>query len=115
MEVLKLTVKVRAISKNKLSAPCVLHIKKKDHPFSAVKIFMFLNCKYCTYSFLDNKFFNRPVNKCFLKVKTFYKGNVKMRSVFLNLHVYFDPKRLFRKISVIKIRNVNYQGKLDIQ
>jgi len=38
-----------------------------------------------------------------------------MRSVFLNLHLYFDPKHLFHKISIIKIINVNYQGKLGIQ
>ena len=36
-----------------------------------------------------------------------------MRSVFLNLHVYFDPKHLFCKIPIIKIRNVNYQGKFS--
>jgi hypothetical protein len=37
-----------------------------------------------------------------------------MRS-FLNLHVYFDPKHLFCKISIIQIINVNYQGELGIQ
>jgi len=38
-----------------------------------------------------------------------------MRSVFLNPHVYFDPKHLLQKISIIKITNVNYQDKLGIQ
>lgn len=41
-----------------------------------------------------------------VKGEKFFKGNVTLGSVFLNLHVYFDPKYLFHQISVIKMRNV---------
>lgn len=49
----------------------------------------------------------------FLKGET-YMGNVKIKFIFWDPLLYFDPEQLFHNLSIIKITNVHYQDNVAI-
>ena len=58
--------------------------------------------------------FQHISEKTFLKGWSSYKGNVKFVIIFYLL-LYFNPKQLFKSISVTNITNIHYLDNLDSQ